>query len=95
MSLVTYPHSDAPDRREPRGTLIVYGVVETLDLDHGPATAGNSPHSVALFSGPEEGQALAEYGLTLAFVFVACIIALGALGLAIAGELDAITAALP
>ena len=54
-----------------------------------------SPHSVARFSSPEEGQALAEYALILAFVFVACIIALGALGLAIAGELDAITAALP
>ncbi len=94
MSLVTYPYSDAPDRRAPRGTCIVYRV-ETLDLDPGPATAGNSPHSAARFSRPEEGQALAEYGLTLAFVFVACIIALGALGLAIAGELDAITAALP
>lgn len=43
----------------------------------------------------EEGQALAEYSLVLAFVFAACVIALGALGLAIAGELDAVTAGLP
>lgn len=43
----------------------------------------------------ERGQALAEYGLILALIAVACIVALGVLGLAIAGELDAITAALP
>ena len=43
----------------------------------------------------EEGQALAEYGLILALIAVACIIALGALGLAVSGELDAITAAMP
>ncbi len=43
----------------------------------------------------EEGQALAEYGLILALIAVACIIALGALGLAVAGQLDAISAALP
>ncbi len=43
---------------------------------------------------PTEGQALAEYALVLAFVFVACIVALGFLGLAIAGELDVVTAAL-
>ena len=43
----------------------------------------------------EEGQALAEYGLILALIAVACIIALGALGLAVAGQLDAISAAMP
>ena len=43
----------------------------------------------------EEGQALAEYGLILALIAVACIIALGALGLAVSGQLDAIVAALP
>ena len=43
----------------------------------------------------EEGQALAEYTLILAFVFIACVIALGALGLAISGRLDAITAGFP
>jgi len=43
----------------------------------------------------EEGQALAEYGLILALIAVACIIALGALGLAVSGQLDAINAALP
>jgi Flp pilus assembly pilin Flp len=43
----------------------------------------------------EEGQALAEYSLILAFVFIACVIALGFLGLALSGEFDAVTAALP
>ena len=43
----------------------------------------------------EEGQALAEYGLILALIAVAAIIALGLLGLAIAGQLDAITTAMP
>jgi Flp pilus assembly pilin Flp len=43
----------------------------------------------------EDGQALAEYGLILALIAVACIIALGFLGLAVAGQLDAITAAMP
>jgi len=43
----------------------------------------------------EEGQALAEYSLILAFIFIACVIALGALGLAISGQLDAVTAGLP
>ena len=33
----------------------------------------------------EDGQALAEYALLLAFVFAACVIAVTALGLAIAG----------
>ena len=43
----------------------------------------------------EDGQALAEYGLILALIAVACIIALGFLGLAVSGQLDAITAAMP
>ena len=43
----------------------------------------------------EEGQALAEYSLILAFVFIACVFALGALGLALAGHLDALAAAFP
>jgi Flp pilus assembly pilin Flp len=33
----------------------------------------------------EDGQALAEYALILAFVFAVCVIAVTALGLAIAG----------
>ncbi len=37
------------------------------------------------------GQALAEYSLLLAFVAMACIIAMGALGLAIAGQINAFT----
>ena len=43
----------------------------------------------------EDGQALAEYSLLLAFVAMACILALGALGLAVSGQLGEITAALP
>ncbi len=43
----------------------------------------------------EEGQALAEYGLILALIAVAAIISLGILGVAIAGQLDAITAVMP
>jgi pilus assembly protein Flp/PilA len=43
----------------------------------------------------EEGQALAEYGLILALIAVAAILALTALGVAIAGQLGAITAVMP
>jgi Flp pilus assembly pilin Flp len=43
----------------------------------------------------EEGQALAEYSLILTFVALACILAVGALGLAVSGQLDGITSALP
>lgn len=43
----------------------------------------------------EEGQALAEYSLILALIAVACIIALGALGLAVSGLLDDVTGAMP
>ena len=43
----------------------------------------------------EAGQALAEYTLILAFVFIACVIALGFLGGAIMRVLSAFTAGLP
>lgn len=43
----------------------------------------------------EEGQALAEYTLVLAFIAIACILALTALGLAIATFFDDFTAMLP
>jgi pilus assembly protein Flp/PilA len=42
----------------------------------------------------EDGQALAEYGLLLALIAFACILALTALGLAIAGTLDSIIGSL-
>lgn len=42
----------------------------------------------------EEGQGLAEYGLILALVAIACIVALGFLGTAISGELQKVVAAL-
>lgn len=40
----------------------------------------------------EDGQALGEYGLLLALIAVVCILALTALGIAISGTLDSITA---
>jgi len=43
----------------------------------------------------EEGQALAEYSLILAFVFIACIAVLGFLGIAISGQLQAVTDGFP
>jgi Flp pilus assembly pilin Flp len=43
----------------------------------------------------EGGQTLAEYSLILAFIAAASIISLGALGLAVSGQLDAFAAALP
>ena len=43
----------------------------------------------------EKGQALAEYGLILALIAVAAIIALGLLGLAIAGQMTQITGKMP
>ncbi len=42
----------------------------------------------------EEGQGLAEYGLILALIAVACIVALTALGGGIAGALGDVTAKL-
>ena len=42
----------------------------------------------------EDGQALAEYGLLLALIAVVCIVALTALGLAIAGTLSSLTSKL-
>ena len=43
----------------------------------------------------QRGQALAEYTLILAFIFLACVFALGFLGLALAGQLDSFAAAFP
>ncbi len=43
----------------------------------------------------QRGQALAEYSLILAFVALACVVALGLLGLALAGQIDALTAGFP
>jgi pilus assembly protein Flp/PilA len=42
----------------------------------------------------EAGQALTEYGLIMALIAVVCMAALGVIGLAIAGFLDDIAAAL-
>jgi len=42
----------------------------------------------------ESGQALTEYGLIMALIAVVCMAALGVIGLAIAGFLDEIAAAL-
>ena len=41
------------------------------------------------------GQALAEYSLILAFVAMACVLALGTMGLAVAGQIDDFSGAFP
>ncbi len=41
----------------------------------------------------EDGQALAEYALILAFIAIVCVLALTALGLAISGAFTGITGA--
>ena len=43
----------------------------------------------------EVGQTLAEYGLVLVFVSIACIIALGLLAASIIGLLGGLSAAMP
>ena len=43
----------------------------------------------------EKGQALAEYGLILALIAVVCIFTLVALGLAVSGQFEQITAKMP
>ena len=43
----------------------------------------------------QRGQALAEYSLILAFIFIAAVLALGFLGLALAGQIDSFAGALP
>ncbi len=43
----------------------------------------------------EKGQALAEYGLILALIAVVAIAGLTVLGIAILGQMDAITAKMP
>ena len=43
----------------------------------------------------QRGQALAEYTLILAFIFIACVLALGFLGLALAGQIDSLDGAYP
>ena len=44
---------------------------------------------------PQRGQALAEYSLILAFIFIAAVLALGFLGLSLAGRIDSFASALP
>ncbi len=43
----------------------------------------------------QRGQALAEYTLILAFIFIAAVLALGFLGLSLAGQIDSFASALP
>jgi len=43
----------------------------------------------------QRGQALAEYTLILAFICMACVLALGFLGLALAGQIDSFAGAFP
>ncbi len=43
----------------------------------------------------QHGQALAEYTLILAFICMACVPALGFLGLSLAGQIDSFAGAFP
>ena len=43
----------------------------------------------------EEGQALADYTLILAFILLVCLTALGVLGIITSGRLDAVRAGFP
>ncbi len=43
----------------------------------------------------QRGKALAEYTLILAFIFIAAVLALGFLGLALAGQIDSFAGAFP
>jgi Flp pilus assembly pilin Flp len=43
----------------------------------------------------QRGQALAEYTLILAFIFMAGVLALGLLGLALDGQIDSFASAFP
>ncbi len=49
---------------------------------------------IAAWKGREDGQGLAEYGLILALIAVACILALTALGTGISGTLGSVTGSL-
>lgn len=49
---------------------------------------------LVLGRGSEPGQALAEYSPILAFIAMVCVVALGLLGLALAVQIDSITAGL-
>lgn len=42
----------------------------------------------------EDGQALTEYGLILGLIAIVCLVALGAIGTAISGDLDFIATSL-
>ena len=43
----------------------------------------------------QRGQALAEYTLILAFIFIAAVLALGFLGLSLAGQIESFADAFP
>lgn len=61
---------------------------ERLEMMTGPAARPEAKDD-------DRGQALAEYGLILALVFAACVIALGAMGLVLAGQLGIVADAFP
>ncbi len=63
-------------------------------MSEGQVRVDRTPDSAAHLR-EQAGQALAEYSLILAFIAMACIFALGALGLALSGKMDALTAAFP
>ena len=50
---------------------------------------------LAIRLGGQQGQALAEYSLILAFIAIVCVVALGMLGLTLAAQMDGIAADFP
>lgn len=48
------------------------------------------PLRITRLNGEQQGQALAEYALILAFIAIVCVVAVTALGLAISGAFGSI-----
>ena len=65
-----------------------------IDIKH-PTKVAEYAQGIVERLNTQRGQALAEYTLILAFIFIASVLALGFLGLALAGQLDSFAAAFP
>lgn len=65
-----------------------------IDIKH-PAKVAEYARDIFERFNTQRGQALAEYALILAFIFIASVLALGFLGLALAGQLKSLAGAFP
>ncbi len=65
-----------------------------IDITH-PTKIAEYARGIAECLITQRGQALAEYTLILAFVVMACVLALGFLGLALAGQINSLAGAFP